>query len=138
LGIVVGIFNRSRIELLGISPHVSVEKEPLDEIRSRLTKPSITASHLTHDRYPVGTPITDSLAFPPIKASNRSEGLNFMFEAIKIASNWGLSDEDWFKFGKADAWAGRPKRPPEHDSQAASLYDLGYSEGTIERSPIKQ
>jgi hypothetical protein len=47
-----------------------------------------------------------------------------------------MSDEDWFNIGKADTWAGKPKQPPEHDSQAASLYELGYSEGTIEHSPI--
>lgn len=44
--------------------------------------------------------------------------------------------EDWFSQGKTDAWAKRPKQPPEHDPQAASLYDLGYSEGEIQRSPI--
>ena len=47
-----------------------------------------------------------------------------------------MSNEDWFNLGKADAWAGRPKLPPEHDSQAASMYELGYSEGKIERPPI--
>ncbi|HEY9659214.1 MAG TPA: hypothetical protein V6C65_12230 [Allocoleopsis sp.] len=43
--------------------------------------------------------------------------------------------DDWFDRGKMDAWAGRSKRPPEHDPQAASFYDLGYGEGTIQRSP---
>lgn len=42
---------------------------------------------------------------------------------------------DWFDRGKMDAWAGQPKQPPEHDPQAASFYDLGYGEGTIQRSP---
>ncbi len=46
-------------------------------------------------------------------------------------------NEDWFNQGKADAWAGRPKQPPEHDTQAASLYDLGYSEGEINQPPIE-
>lgn len=46
-----------------------------------------------------------------------------------------MSDEDWFNLGKADAWAGQPKQPPTHDSQAASLYDLGYGEGEIKHSP---
>lgn len=45
-------------------------------------------------------------------------------------------DEDWFSRGKDDAWAKRPKHAPEHDPQAASLYDLGYSEGEIQRSPV--
>jgi hypothetical protein len=47
-----------------------------------------------------------------------------------------MSDEDWFNLGKADAWARRPKQPPSQNSLAASMYDLGYSEGSIERSPI--
>jgi hypothetical protein len=46
-----------------------------------------------------------------------------------------LAQEDWFDLGKEDAWLGRPKCPPDHDPQAASLYDLGYSEGKIQRSP---
>jgi hypothetical protein len=46
------------------------------------------------------------------------------------------TNADWFSQGKSDAWAGRPKDPPEHDPQAASLYDLGYDEGTIQRSPV--
>jgi hypothetical protein len=45
-----------------------------------------------------------------------------------------LTDEDWLNLGKADAWAGRPKTAPEEDPQNASLYDLGYSEGSVERS----
>ena len=49
-----------------------------------------------------------------------------------------MTDEDWIDQGKADAWAGKPKQSPEHDPQAASMYDLGYCEGEIERSPIKR
>ncbi len=49
----------------------------------------------------------------------------------------GLTDEDWLNRGKADAWAGRPKTPPQHDARAASFYDLGYSEGEIERPPTE-
>ncbi len=47
-----------------------------------------------------------------------------------------MSDEDWFNLGKSDAWAGQPKVPPEQDSQAASMYELGYSEAEIKRPPI--
>jgi hypothetical protein len=47
-----------------------------------------------------------------------------------------MSNEDWVQMGKADAWAGRPKLAPEHDPQAASMYDLGYSEGGIAIPPI--
>ncbi|MBD1845500.1 hypothetical protein H6F89_19220 [Cyanobacteria bacterium FACHB-63] len=47
-----------------------------------------------------------------------------------------MPDQDWFDRGKEDAWAGRSKNPPEHDPQAASFYDLGYSEGEIERPPV--
>jgi hypothetical protein len=47
-----------------------------------------------------------------------------------------ISVEDWFDLGKADAWAGRSKSPPEFDVEAASLYDLGFSEGAIQRSPL--
>jgi len=46
-----------------------------------------------------------------------------------------MTDKDWLDRGKADAWMGKPKQTPEHDPQAASMYDLGYCEGTIERSP---
>jgi hypothetical protein len=45
-----------------------------------------------------------------------------------------LQLQEWFDRGKEDAWAGRAKQPPE-DPQAASFYDLGYSEGEIERPP---
>ncbi len=48
-----------------------------------------------------------------------------------------MTDEEWIQQGKADAWAGKPKQPPEHDPQAASMYDLGYCEGEIEVSPTK-
>jgi hypothetical protein len=46
--------------------------------------------------------------------------------------------EDGFTQGKADAWAGRSKSPPEEDVEAASLYDLGFSEGAIRRSPLSE
>lgn len=46
-----------------------------------------------------------------------------------------MTDEDWISQGKADAWAGKAKQNPEHDPQAASMYDLGYCEGEIKRSP---
>ena len=48
-----------------------------------------------------------------------------------------LTDSDWIDKGKSDAWAGKAKQPPEHDPQAASMYDLGYCEGEIERSPVQ-
>ena len=48
-----------------------------------------------------------------------------------------MNDEEWINQGKADAWEGKPKQTPEHDPQAASMYDLGYCEGAIERSPNK-
>ena len=48
-----------------------------------------------------------------------------------------MTDEDWIDLGKADAWAGKIKQSPEHDPQAASMYDLGYCEGEIGRSPLK-
>lgn len=47
-----------------------------------------------------------------------------------------LTDCDWIDRGKADAWAGKPKSPPEHNPQAASMYDLGYCEGEIEKPPV--
>ncbi len=40
-----------------------------------------------------------------------------------------MNQEDWLSLGKADAWAGQPKRSPQQDPLADSLYDLGYSEG---------
>ncbi|MBE9007913.1 hypothetical protein IQ259_23330 [Fortiea sp. LEGE XX443] len=49
----------------------------------------------------------------------------------------GMTDEDWFSLGKSDAWSGKPKVSPEQDAQAASMYDLGYSEGEITHSPIE-
>ncbi|WP_404788881.1 hypothetical protein [Altericista sp. CCNU0014] len=54
-----------------------------------------------------------------------------------IAALWNAV-EDGFARGKADAWAGRSKCPPEEDVEAASLYDLGYSEGAIRRSPLSK
>lgn len=48
-----------------------------------------------------------------------------------------MSNEDWLNKGKSDAWEKKPKQPPEHDPQAASMYDLGYCEGEIERSPTQ-
>ena len=48
-----------------------------------------------------------------------------------------MSDRDWMDKGKSDAWAGKPKQSPEHDPQAASMYDLGYCEGEIERPPVQ-
>ncbi|MEA5564691.1 MULTISPECIES: hypothetical protein [unclassified Anabaena] len=49
----------------------------------------------------------------------------------------GMTDEDCFSLGKSDAWAGKPKTPPEQDAQAASMYDLGYSEGEITHPPTE-
>jgi hypothetical protein len=48
-----------------------------------------------------------------------------------------MTDEDWIDAGKADAWAGKPKSPPEREPQAASMYELGYCEGAIERNPLQ-
>ena len=52
-------------------------------------------------------------------------------------SNSSMADRDWIDRGKADAWAGKAKQPPEHDPQAASMYDLGYCEGEIEKPPVQ-
>ena len=52
-------------------------------------------------------------------------------------SKASMSDRDWIDKGKSDAWEGKAKQPPEHDPQAASMYDLGYCEGEIERSPVE-
>ncbi len=52
------------------------------------------------------------------------------------SSNAYIKNQDWFDRGKTDAWAGKSKQVPENDPQAASLYDLGYCEGEIERSPV--
>ena len=49
-----------------------------------------------------------------------------------------MTDEEWFNQGKVDAWAGRAKQPPSHNSLAASMYELGYSEGQITHSPIRK
>ena len=47
-----------------------------------------------------------------------------------------FTDRDWLNQGKADAWEGKPKQTPE-DPRAASMYDLGYCEGEIERPPTQ-
>ncbi|WP_315786642.1 hypothetical protein [Fischerella sp. JS2] len=52
-------------------------------------------------------------------------------------SGSGMTDEDWFNLGKSDAWVGQPKVPPQENSQAASMYELGYCEGEIKRAPIE-
>lgn len=52
-----------------------------------------------------------------------------------ISDHFSQSDQAWFDRGKEDAWSGKSKQPPEHDPQAASFYDLGYSEGEIGRPP---
>ena len=57
-------------------------------------------------------------------------------EKIKRTSVSWMTNEEWFELGKADAWSKKPKLPPEHDSVAASMYELGYCEGEIERPPI--
>jgi hypothetical protein len=49
----------------------------------------------------------------------------------------GMTNEDWFNLGKSDVWAGKAKVPPEADSQAASMYELGYCEGEIKRPPTE-
>jgi hypothetical protein len=46
-----------------------------------------------------------------------------------------MTGEDWFDRGKADAWSGKSKQPPEVEPEASSMYDLGYSEGEIKRPP---
>ena len=46
-----------------------------------------------------------------------------------------MTDEDWIDKGKADAWSGKPRDSPEYDPKASSMYDLGYCEGEIRRSP---
>ncbi len=53
----------------------------------------------------------------------------------KQLPNLNLSNEEWFNYGKAHAWAKRPKLLPEQDSIAATMYDLGYSEGLIQTPP---
>ena len=59
---------------------------------------------------------------------------NQLWSKTKETSTSWMTNEDWFNQGKTDAWEDRPKSPPE-DPQAASMYDLGYSEGGIEHSP---
>jgi|UPI00035DB5BD hypothetical protein len=63
-----------------------------------------------------------------MRASDRF-GVNFLMESNTSPH----PHQEWFDRGKEDAWSGRSKQPPEHDPQAASFYDLGYSEGEIER-----
>lgn len=58
-----------------------------------------------------------------------------MRETRENKFNSKMTDEDWFNLGKSDAWAGKPKAAPEHNSQSASMYDLGYSEGEIKHPP---
>jgi hypothetical protein len=53
------------------------------------------------------------------------------------SSNSFLTNEDYFNLGKSDAWAKKPKLPPEDTVEGAELYDLGYNEGMIEYAPIK-
>ena len=48
-----------------------------------------------------------------------------------------IAEEDWFNRGKEDALSGQSKQPPEEDPEQASLYDLGYSEGSIQHSLAK-
>lgn len=45
-----------------------------------------------------------------------------------------IAQEDWFSRGKEDALLGRSKQPPETDPEQASLYDLGYGEGSIQQA----
>lgn len=78
---------------------------------------------------------------PPQPTQHYSISKSFMQgdrRRVKTITNQptaSLTDDEWFAQGKADAWLGRPKQAPEHDPQAASLYDLGYDEGIIQRSP---
>jgi hypothetical protein len=45
-----------------------------------------------------------------------------------------IDQEDWFSRGKEDALMGYSKQPPETDPEQSSQYDLGYGEGSIQRS----
>lgn len=51
-----------------------------------------------------------------------------------MSENDKVAQEDWFTRGKEDALMGRAKQPPETDPEQASLYDLGYGEGSIQSS----
>lgn len=51
-----------------------------------------------------------------------------------MSENDKVAQEDWFTRGKEDALMGRAKQPPETDPEQSSLYDLGYSEGSIQAS----
>ncbi len=70
-----------------------------------------------------------------IDALNTTKHAEFTI-STQNSLNSPMTDEDWFNVGKSDAWTGKPKLPPEQDSQAASMYDLGYCEGCISSSPI--
>ncbi|MEM7758151.1 MAG: hypothetical protein AAF298_08510 [Cyanobacteria bacterium P01_A01_bin.40] len=59
---------------------------------------------------------------------------NLWITSKETTVSW-MTDEDWLNLGKSDAWAGKPKSAPENDVLAASMYDLGYSEGSIEKAP---
>jgi hypothetical protein len=52
-------------------------------------------------------------------------------------ANSFLTPEDYFNYGKSDAWVGKPKCPPEDTVEGAELYDLGYNEGMIEYAPTE-
>lgn len=43
-----------------------------------------------------------------------------------------MVQDDGFSRGKEDGLLGRSKQPPEDDPEQSSLYDLGYSEGSIQ------
>ena len=74
--------------------------------------------------------ILNERAIDTIKESKRQTIMDNLSTSL-------MTDEDWINQGKADAWAGNPKDSPEHNPQAASMYDLGYCEGEIERSPLQ-
>jgi hypothetical protein len=76
------------------------------------------------------------------RVSKRTEALKFqrctqMTKTTENAFYPEKTDEDWFNLGKSDAWEGKPKTPPEEDARAASMYELGYSEGEIKRPPTE-
>jgi hypothetical protein len=55
-------------------------------------------------------------------------------EATEVAQE--VAQEDWFSRGKEDAMLGYSKQPPD-DPEQASLYDLGYGEGSIQQPPTQ-
>lgn len=57
-----------------------------------------------------------------------------MSDTVSNVTQEDVAEEDWFSLGKQDALMGRSKQPPETDPEQASLYDLGYGEGSIQRS----